>query len=109
MGKPRGAKPAWASYPILPRDLSGLTIPKAWLAYNEAEDRAYCRVNSLTFHKRVKPLYEGQFHPRHQWKHLPAIPRKFTTLRGQLQAFHVREWQESTEDQRTDSSPEDPP
>lgn len=94
----RTPAPAWKSYPIVPRDLGvGSDIPKSWLAYVEAEDRAYHRVNGLTFTPRTEPADPGAGNP---WRAYRIIPRAVKCLSGQLDAFKpgvsvgVRQWAE---------------
>jgi len=63
-------RPLWMSYalysPFADASRARFTkIPKSWLVYVEAEDRAYCRLNALTFSGRVKPeVPERGPHPR---------------------------------------------
>lgn len=77
--------PYWKSYPIIPRDLGNwASIPKAWLAYMESEDRAYHRVNGLTFVPRTEPRDIAALNPWHAYR---VIPRTVKALHGQLDAF----------------------
>lgn len=83
-------KPEWMKYPTrspLGDPWAGrvMRIPKSWLSYNEAEDRAYHRINGLPFRKRTKPeVPETGRHPRSAYRHLPSIPAAIRNLRGQL-------------------------
>jgi len=62
-------------------------IPPSWLAYVEAEDRAYCRMNQIEFRKRVAPEYRAGAHPRSAYAALSMTRSRTMWLAGQQEAF----------------------